>query len=293
MARMSQAELDTLRISADRSQIDARFAAARKFLSESLDQARSAVDKADLELALARLELTPIVGGPDQARQRCEQVLHAASRTDQRDQARRLRIVALAVLNRFDEAEKEARDESARTRPADLLEVTRLLDHIASDSESDLRMRRFGLIIRTLLGNAQEGPSELSEDQLAELRLRNCRALVFRGDDEGARRTLTAWNGNVPEDDRGFLRDLADTYFRLEAYALAIDVERLRQKRLATGSLPWFESRYRLALAEYRSGKTRDALHLIDATAILHPDLGGGSLREKFVRLRQRIGPDQ
>jgi hypothetical protein len=195
-------------------------------------------------------------------------------------------------MNRFDEAEKQARDESGRSRPADLLEVGRLLDHIAADSESDLRMRRFGLIIRTLLAGPPDQVQELSEDQLSELRLRNCRALLFRGDDENARRALTAWTGKVPEDDRGFLRDLADTYFRLEAYALAIDVERLRQRRLTSGSLLWFESRYRVALALYRSGKTKDALHLIDATAILHPDLGGGALRDKFVRLRQRIGPD-
>jgi tetratricopeptide (TPR) repeat protein len=293
VARFNQDDLDTLRIGNDRPRIDAACAAARTFLTQSLEQARSEIDKADLDLALARLELTPVVGVPDEARQRAEQVLHSASRPDQRDSARRLRIVALAVLNRFDEAEKQARDESARSRPADLLEIGRLLDHIAADSESDLRMRRFGLIIRTLLVGAPERSQDLSEDQLAEVRLRICRALLFRGDDEGARRTLTAWNGKIPEEDRGFLRDLADTYFRLEAYALAIDVERLRQKRLATGSLLWFESRYRVALAEYRSGKTREALHLIDATAILHPDLGGGTLRDKFVRLRQRIGPER
>ena len=90
---------------------------------------------------------------------------------------------------------------------------------------------------------------------------------------------MTSWNGHPPEEDDRFLKDLADTYFRLEAYTLAIEVERLRQKHLGNGSLPWFESRYRLALAQYRSGKTKDSLHLIDATAILHPDLGGSVLR--------------
>ena len=126
---------------------------------------------------------------------------------------------------------------------------------MASDADSDLRTRRFGLIIRTLLIQEPESSKELSEEQMAELRLRRCRALLFRGDDEGARRSLNAWNGHVPEEDHGFLKDLGDTYFRLEAYVLAIDVERLRQQRLATGSLPWFESRYRLALAEYRAGQ--------------------------------------
>ena len=293
IARNSQEELDLLRIGNDRARLDARYADARTFLTESLGLATSAVEKADLELTLARLELTPVLGSPDQARRRCEQVLHAASRSEQRDRARRLDIVALAELNRFDEAESKAREESSRSRSVDLLEAARLLDHVVSDSESDLRIRRFGLIIRTLLPHEPVGDKELSEEQMAELRLRRCRALLFRGDDEGARRSLTAWNGRVPENDHGFLKDLGDTYFRLQAYVLAIDVERLRQQRLSTGSLPWFESRYRLALAEHWAGKDKDALHLIDATSILHPDLGGGELREKFLRLRQKIGPDQ
>jgi tetratricopeptide (TPR) repeat protein len=293
IARNNQRELDILRIGNDRAQIDARYAEARKFLTESLELAPSAFDKAELTLAMARLELTPIVGTPDQARQRCEELLHASTRSDQRDRARRLNIVALAELNRFDEAETKAREESIRSHPVDLLEPARLLDHVVSDSESDLRIRRFGLIIRTLLAKDPQSAKELSEEQMAELQLRRCRALLFRGDEEGARRSLTAWNGHVPDDDHGFLKDLGDTYFRLQAYVLAIDVERLRQQRLSSGSLPWFESRYRLALAEHWAGKNRDALHLIDATSILHPDLGGGELREKFIRLRQKIGPEQ
>ncbi len=32
------------------------------------------------------------------------------------------------------------------------------------------------------------------------------------------------------------------------------------------------------------------AAQLIDATAILHPELGGGTLEKKFIRLRQRLG---
>ena len=89
------------------------------------------------------------------------------------------------------------------------------------------------------------------------------------------------------------LKDLADTYFRLEAYTMAIDVERLRLKRLATGSLPWFEARYRLALAEYRAGKSKDALHLIDATAILHPVLDEPTCREQVADdLRRRAWPN-
>jgi hypothetical protein len=293
ISRLDLDDLDVLRIGNDRKRVETRYEEARTFLTTSRELAKGAVERAELELALARLELTPIVGHPDQARLRCDQIQHSASQPEQRDRARRLQIVALAELNRFVETEQAARDESNRSRPADLLEIARLLDHVASDSESDLRIRRFGLILRVLLNHALDRPDELPEDQAAELRLRLSRSLLFRGDDVAARKTLTTWNGRPPENDDRFLKDLADTYFRLEAYAMVIDVERLRLKRLTTGSPAWFEARYQLALAEYRAGKAKDALHLIDATSILHPDLGGGQLREKFLRLRQRIGPDQ
>ncbi len=119
------------------------------------------------------------------------------------------------------------------------------------------------------------------------------RALVFSGDDARARASLDAWQGTPPTLGDRLLGDLADTYARLDAHDLAADVQRLRARRAATGSLPWFAARYGLALSYYRSGKAKEARQLIDATAILHPDLGGGDLRDKFVRLRQRLDPHE
>src|SRR5262249_8197901 len=147
IAKLNQEELDTLRINKDRRRVDARYEAARTFLNQSLAQLRGAGDQSALELALARLELTPIVGPPHDAPSLRGRTLQAASRPEQRARARRLHLVALAELNRFLEAEKEARDESGRSRISELLEPARLLDHIACESESDLRMRRFGLIL--------------------------------------------------------------------------------------------------------------------------------------------------
>ena len=82
----------------------------------------------------------------------------SASQAEQRDQANRLHILALGELGRFVEAEREARAEAAHARAADLLEIVRLIDHNASESESDLRLRRFGLILRVLLGASWSGP---------------------------------------------------------------------------------------------------------------------------------------
>jgi hypothetical protein len=86
------------------------------------------------------------------------------------------------------------------------------------------------------------------------------------------------------------LRDLGDTYSRLEMYTMDIDVQRLRMKNNPTGSLLWFDARYALAVAYFRSGNLRAAAQLIDSAEILHPDLGGGPMREKFIHLRQRLG---
>ena len=216
-------------------------------------------------------------------------ILKSPTSPELRGQAVRLHLLALAELNRYVEAERLARAEVAQASPADLLETARLLDQIVSESESDLRLRRFGLLMRIVLTRTFEHAEELGPEQRWEANLRLTRAQLFSGNTPAARKSLGGWSEATPPHGDRFTRDLADTYFRLEAYELAIEVQRLRSKQAPTGSLPWFDARYGLALAYYRAGKEKEARQLIDATAILHPDLGGGDLREKFVRLRQRL----
>ena len=115
------------------------------------------------------------------------------------------------------------------------------------------------------------------------------RALLLSGDEARARASADAWKDSPPSSDDRLLGDLADTYARLELHDLAADIQRVRSHRAATGSPAWFAARYGLALAYYRSGKSKEARQLIDATAVLHPELGGGELHDKFVRLRQRV----
>lgn len=291
IASLRQRELDLLRVNNDRDAVARRLADSRSFLARSLAQAQGEIERNEILLASARLELTPNVGRPEEARRACEEVEHSVARPDQRDAARRLQLVALAAMNRWSEAEQAARQEAGLSTADALLPTVRLIDRWAADSESDLRTRRMGYLLRILLTAPTERPETVPPDVRSELRLRYARALLFNGDDAGARRALTS--GFTPPDraDDDLLRDLAETFTRLEAYEMAVDVQRLRSKNAPTGSVPWFDARYGLALAYYRAGKSRDAMHLIDATAILHPELGGGELHEKFVRLRQRISP--
>ena len=128
-------------------------------------------------------------------------------------------------------------------------------------------------------------------EQLAEISLRHARSLSFTGNDAMAKRSLQSGRPLPPNANPDLLRDLAELYVRLNAYGLAEDVQRLRAKRLPAGSIPWFDACYGLALAYYQEGKGKEALHLIDATSILHPELGGSELKTKFIRLRQRLEP--
>lgn len=291
IAAVRQHDLDAQRLNNDRDSVSRRTAEARAFLASCLGQAQGDREFNEIRVAQARLELTPGVGRPEEAQTVLERFQRSAAQPDQRDAARRLNVVALAQLGRWVLAEQAARKEVKLSEPAALLPIIRLLDRSAAEAESDLRTRRMGHLLRILLAPVQERPQSLPPNLRAEARLRVVRALLFSGDDAAARRDILSWTGPPPSAGNDLLRDLAETYTRLEAYDLAVEVQRRRAKVAPTGSLNWFDARYGLALAYYRSGNSKDALHLIETTAILHPDLGGGDLRDKFIRLRQRIAP--
>ena len=288
-AHQTQEELDNQRLSGDQAESLKRFAEARRFLRTSFEASRKASEKDEINLQLARLELTAGVGHPEEALRLAEAVQATTVGSEVRGKAARLRLVALAELNRYVEAEKVARGEVHKASASECIETARILDHTLSDADSDLRMRRTGLIIRVLVARSLERPDGLTPAQLAEARIRLSRALLLSGDDLGARKALGdgSFAGSAANDD--LLRDLADVYTRLDAYELAVDVHRLRTRQAAPGSLAWLDARYGLSLALYRSGKADDARQIIDATDILHPELGGSNLSEKFKRLRQRL----
>jgi hypothetical protein len=205
-------------------------------------------------------------------------------------------MIALVLVGPpYLEAEREAQTHATwadpTARPA-FFDAIRLIDECASYAEVDLRQRRLGLVLRLLVQPATlEGDTDKwTPEERAEIRLRLTRAFLFLGDDVSARASLRGWSGPPQSAGDEFLRDLADTYNRLEAYELALDVQRLRSKNLRTGSVAWFDARYGLALAYFHSGQLKQSAQLIDATAILHPDLGGGNIQKKFIKLRQRLG---
>ena len=134
-----------------------------------------------------------------------------------------------------------------------LFDVVRLLDQCSASSETDLRQRRFGLVNKLIVEPLITDEEKLTPEQRGELAMRPDSALLSIGADRDARLSLGTWRG-LPQSttsDR-LLRDLGDTYNRLEVYSLDIDVQRLRLKLNPTGSPRWFDAaRYALALAYF------------------------------------------
>ena len=280
-------------VNRDSTAVRPKVEAARALIRRALDQAAEGAELIGLGLRLARLESIPGVGQPAEALLILDRLLKSPASADEHRAARLGRIVALAELNRFTDAEVVARNEAKVEDLESLLPPLRLLDQAAVNTEGDLIRKRTGTLIRILLARWVEPIDRTPGDARDEVRLRQVRALLFTGDTLEGRRVLARWGGPTGgTGDVAFLRDLGDTYFRLEAYALAVDVEKLRASKLPAGSPAWFDARYSLALALFRSDRARDARKILDATAILHPDLGGGETRDKFARLSQKIGVD-
>jgi hypothetical protein len=293
IAELDRDELDLQLINPDQRRLTQSFAGADKSLDESIRQSRSEEETAQLLLARARLNLVPTAGSPEAARDLCDRVARLPVTPAVQYRGRLLRMIALVELGRYLEAEREAQTHPDWDLPAEraaLFDAIRLLDQGASIATTDLRQRRFGLVLKLLLESVLTLDQKFEPSELSELKMRMTRALLFVGQDREARRSLLTWKGAPAITSDRLLRDLGDTYSRLEAYSLDIDVQRLRLKNNAAGSMPWFDARYALALAYYHTGQYKEAAQLIDATAILHPELGGGELHEKFIRLRQRLG---
>ncbi len=277
-------------VNRDVSTVGPQVAAARKLIGQALDQATPGDEEIALGIRVARLESIPGAASPAEAVKVLDRLLRAPASPAQHRELRLDRMVALAELNRFAEADLIGRSEAKGSEILAILPTIRLLDQWASTTEGDLIRKRTGSLLRVLLDPWSDPIDRSPESVRDEVQLRFVRALLFTGDAVGAKRALSRWGGPVHKiDDPAILRDLGDTYFRLEAYALAVDAERLRGGRLAAGSPGWFDARYLLSLALYRSDRGKEARQVIDATSILHPDLGGGEIRTKFERLSQKI----
>jgi tetratricopeptide (TPR) repeat protein len=283
-------------LSGERHLIVLAYQRAESFLIESAQHARNEREQVELLLAQARLNLVPTAGKAPLALSILERLGGMGMTPQERYRARLARMIALVQVGPpYLDAEREAQTHASWADPSAhwaFIDAIRLIDQCASFAVVDLHQRRLGLVLRLLVQPVLQNPDDekWTAEERSGIKLRLTRAYLFLGDERNARSSFQGWAGlsrSAPDD---LLRDLADTYNRLEVYELAIDVQRLRLRNLQTGSPSWFEARYGLALAYFHAGHLKEAAQLIDATAILHPELGGGAVQKKFIKLRQRLG---
>ncbi len=282
-------DLDAPLLNDDRGAARRAMEETQRFLDRASAQAGDGPERPDLEFRRALLDLTPELGRPEAALTALDRLVRSSGSDGLRDRARRLRIVALAQLGRAVEAEREARVESADPIAGEMLDLCRRLDRTAWATQSDLARRRIGGIMRSLLASLVAQPGGLAPIIRNEVTLRLARARFFSGDPNGARKGLNDAAIDPEALDDRLLADLADLLAELEAHQPAVDAYRLLARRRHAGSIPWLAARYGQALAYFHAGKGKEARQLIDGTAILHPELGGGGLRNKFERLRARL----
>jgi tetratricopeptide (TPR) repeat protein len=294
VADENQRLLDELRIGGDSVAVRARFREAAAFLRESSRHADDVAQTMELDLAAARLDVTPNQGRFELARLLADRLTRQAGTPEQHARARTILIVGQALSQKYTDAEKSVADESGRAPVQELLLAAQLLDQAASESELEVSRIRIGRLVRTITEALSGRTQGTSIGFQQAVKLRAIRAALLMNELEAARRELRRPPELDPRQlDASMLRDLSDALIRLEAFGLAVDVERFRARTLKPGSPAWVESRYVLALAFYRDGRPDRARPVLDALAILHPDLGGARLKEKIERLQQKLNAGQ
>ncbi|RUL85553.1 hypothetical protein [Tautonia sociabilis] len=283
-------EADTLAGSGKPDEARDLLSRAKNSLEASCQEATDPNDRNAFDLALADLELTPGFGSPDAAIGLLDRLIDTEVDAGRRDRARRLRIVALALSQRADDAEVMAREELERSDPAAIVALAERLDRAASSAPESAR-RRIAALSRLLVERVLAKGDTLDPALLARARVTRIRGQLETGDLDGARSSAQSWAADLDPSrlppDR--LAPLADALDRLGLYDQAGAIHRAVIAATPPGSAPWFEARYGLAVSYYRTGRSADARRLIDGTSALHPDLGGDELREKFFRLRRRL----
>ena len=293
IAKLDRDELDRLQINPDRRRVIEQFLKADGFLDDCIRNSRTEADSVLLSLARARLDVTPGVDSkPEVTIELCDRIKRLPASPADQYRARLYRMIAQVELGRYVEAEREAQSHSTWRIPTEedsLFDAVRLLDQCAASAQTDLRQRRYGLVLKLIVGPLLAASESMMVDRYNELAMRLTRSLLFTGADRNARRSLTAWKGSPPATSDRLLRDLGDTYNRLEVYSLDIDVQRLRLKNSAAGSMPWFDAgtpwHWRIstpaASRKPPSSSTRRRSSIPTSAAALH---------DKFIHLRQRLG---
>lgn len=281
--------LENLAVVADNRAFAKRWESARKRLEQGRDSAPTPQDKATIELAIARLDLTPGSDRADAARQATLRLQPKLTRDSQRQWASAILIMADALSGRSLDLESRLNGRDAKMDDALVLDMCRVLDTQASIIDTEGVRRQLGGAMARLAESLPANDLNLPPEVNSELELRKIRGLIYAGQASVAEPRLDAWLKAHPDVSPSLLFAVSDALLRLNATAKAINYLSVWVGQEPEGEIPWFLGRLELAKALYREGRDKESSRLIEATLVLYPEAGGAGLKRKYESLRRSI----
>lgn len=267
---------------------DRETTAATQAIERLLDRfqadAPDTTGRVEAGLARSRFELSDRVDRPADAADTLDRLETLPLRPGQRVRLQGRRILLELRQGRYPEAERRLPALLGTEDRGAWSEVARDLGRMALRGQTDLQQRRTGSILRAILTRLRHpGAMDL------ELDLLEARATLARGDIAAALPKLRELDRRRDRLDDATLRELAETWSAAGDPQVAQGAIAALIRRHRPGSRPWLECRYRLARLAVEAGQPRDARRIIEATTLLHPDLGGAELRHRFEQLERRL----
>lgn len=257
--------------------------ALRDWLDKARDEAKAEAIRVDLDLKRARLEVMRDVGAPNHALVLCERILRGLLTPERRARARLWQAVALCSLNRNEEARALVGEIDFRGIADDFRAALGALDRFAVAVMTKVQRERAGELMVDLIGQYRKS----QQPEPSEIRIREIRGLLHAH--RTAEAIIAVREQPIPPDGLpdALLADLADAQISTNEYVAAEQTQEARTRLAPRGSRPWLEARFGVAEALHHQGRDREARQLVETTAILYPELGGGLLRLRFETLRR------
>lgn len=286
---------------------DEVLAKAASFFQQVFRESRPLVTSAtsqlhrDAGLRLARIWLSASSPRYREAERVLDQLLaelRSASASDSIDpnwlrEVHQLLIVSLAGQGQMTAAEEQLR-QTLQGDPGEALELLVALDDVGATTDSVVQ-RSLGELQLQLIERLGRERHRFDAAARFKLDRAEARALARAGRTDDALAAFNRLKAQRP-DDVTLLEahgELLMSLDRPETYEAAGAIWRELESKVPPESQPWFRARYNLALSYYKLGDLARCHKLVGVTRVLHPELGGAELKQRFDALWHRSQPDE
>lgn len=289
MSNIGLERLEELVLISDVKEFAIQWEKTRRRLERARDSAPTLQDKNTLELAIARIDMTPGSDRIEAARQTCLRLMPVLTRDSQRQWANAILIMTDALLSRSLDLETRLSQRDKSMDSSLILDMCRVMDTSAQMIDTEITRRQLGSAMARLAESLPVSGPELNTAADKELELRRIRGLIYAGQPSSAEPRLDLWIKANPNVKPTLLYAVADALLRLNATSKAIRYLSEWVDHEPEGTTQWFLGRLELAKALYREGRDKESAKLIDATLLLYPDAGGPGLKKRYDKFRRSL----